>query len=139
MIEPETAAVLHAVPEFTDRFLAMVEAADGDPGGAATFSELADFAGELTEEMVRCRPVLERLMDGVESVAASSPDARELVGWCFLDSLSPDELLALRPFMGERTGALLDSLDEDSLDDLDDLDDPDELDDPDDAQRDPAA
>lgn len=123
MIEADTAIVLHAVPEFTDRFLAMVEAADGDPGSAATFSELADFAGELAEEIVRCQPVLERLMAGVESVAASSPDARELVGWCFLDSLSPDELLTLRPFMGDRTGALLDSLDDDSLDDDADPDD----------------
>jgi len=110
-IHPAVVAVLRAVPEFADRYLDLVEDADGDPGSPAAFAELAEFVAVLAGELDRLRPVLERCLRAVEDVAATSPDARELVGWAFLDTLSPDELDDLRPWLGGRTRMLLDDLD----------------------------
>ncbi|MDE3086710.1 MAG: hypothetical protein KGJ77_08080 [Acidobacteriota bacterium] len=103
MTEPEVATILRHVPEFAPRYLAMVEAADGDPGAVATFGELADFTADLAGRLADLRPVLLRVLGGVEEVAADSPDAEELVGWAFLDSLSPAEQELLRPWLGPAT------------------------------------
>lgn len=110
MIDPEVRTILQAVPEFADRFMELVEQVDGDPGGVAAFEALADFAAGLALEVDRFSPVLERAMAGVEEVAGSSADAEELVGWAFLDSLSPDDLRRLGPWTGPATRRLLDSL-----------------------------
>jgi hypothetical protein len=111
MIDPDIVTVLRAVPEFAERYLDLVEAADGDPGAAVAFTELADFAADLADEMGRRRPTLERCLAAVEEVAASSPEARQHVGWAFLDSLSPEEARGLAPMMGPCTRALLDEID----------------------------
>ncbi|MHB8328253.1 MAG: hypothetical protein ACYDD6_01255 [Acidimicrobiales bacterium] len=111
MIDPDVAALLLAVPEFVDRYLVLVEQADGDPGAPAAFGELAEFAAGLAVEIERFRPVLERTMAAVESVAAGSEDAEELLGWAFFDSLSPDDLSRLDPWLGPHTRAVLDGLD----------------------------
>ncbi len=66
--------MLEAAPGFVDRYLDLVEATDGDPGMAATFTELADYVAGLAAEIERRRPVLARCLEGVESVAASSDD-----------------------------------------------------------------
>lgn len=110
MIDPEVHTILEAVPEFAARFVDLVEEMDGDPGGAAAFEALADFAAELALAVDRFSPVLERTMAGIEAVAGSSPDAEELVGWAFLDSLSPDDLRRLGPWTGPATRRLIDTL-----------------------------
>jgi len=114
-------AVLRTAPEFTGRYLELVEEADGDPGTALAMSALAEFVAELAAALDRPGPVLERCLAAVEEVAAMVPDARELVGWAFLDSLTPEETVLLRPWLGPRTTALLDALDEDADADADDL------------------
>lgn len=111
MTEPEVATILRHVPEFAPRYLAMVEEADGDPGAVATFGELADFTAEVVGHLAGLRPLLRRVLAGVEEVAADSPDAKELVGWAFLDSLSPAEQELLRPWLGPATADTLAHLD----------------------------
>ena len=105
-MEPGIEQVLQAVPEFAARYLGLVEAADDDPGSAIAFEELATFVAELAQEVERCRPILERAMAAVETMAAE-PSAGEVVGWSFLDTLSPDERRQLAPWMGPRTAAVL--------------------------------
>jgi hypothetical protein len=113
MMDQEVAVVLEAVPEFVDRYLDLVEAADGEPGLAATFTELADYVAGLAGEIERRQPVLRRCLEGVESVAAGSEDGAEVVAWAFLDSLSPDDRRLLAGRLGPRTRALLDDVDPD--------------------------
>ncbi len=107
------AVVLEAAPGFVDRYLDLAEAADGDPGTAATLTELADYVAGLVTEIERRAPVLARCLAGVESVATSSDDGAELVAWAFLDSLSPDDRRRLVGWLGPRTRALLHEVDPD--------------------------
>jgi hypothetical protein len=51
MIDDEVTLLLDQAPEFTDRYLGLVEEADGDPGAAATFVELADYVAGLASTM----------------------------------------------------------------------------------------
>jgi hypothetical protein len=111
MIDAQVAVVLEATPGFVHRYLELADAADGDPGMAATFTELAGYVAGLAAEIERCTPVLTRCLDAVESVAASSDDAAEVVAWAFLDSLSPDDRRRLERWLGTRTGALLREVD----------------------------
>jgi hypothetical protein len=113
MLDPEVTVMLEASPGFIDRYLDLAEAADGDPGVAATLTELADYVAGLAAEIERVTPVLARCLDGVESVAASSEEAAELVAWAFLDSLSPDDRRRLGRWLGPRTRALLHEVDPD--------------------------
>ena len=108
--DEDVVAVLEAVPEFLPRYLALAEAADGDPGTAVAFEELADFAAELALSLERHRPVLARVMAGVEAVAQRSPEADEVIGWAFLDCLSPDDLRRLEPWLGPATRAVLEAM-----------------------------
>lgn len=108
--EPEVSSLLAAVPEFAPRYLGLVEQADGHVGAAVAFEELAEFAAELAMQVEAFQPVLQRTMAGVEAVAVSSPDAEEIVGWSFLENLSPDDVVRLRPSMGPRTRAIFDSM-----------------------------
>jgi hypothetical protein len=110
MIDEDVSTVLRAAPEFADRYLKLVEAADGDPGAPVTFTELADFVAGLVAEVERLGPVLVRCLEGVETVAAVSPDAEELIAWSFFDNLSPDDLRRLGPWFGPRTRALLEDV-----------------------------
>lgn len=109
-MEPEVTAVLEAAPEFVDRYLDLVEATDGDPGAAATLTELADYAADLLAHVEDYRPALARCLDAVEKLAGSSTDTQELVAGAFLESLSPDDLRLLSPWLGPCTRALLDEL-----------------------------
>ncbi len=109
--DPEVALVLASAPEFVDRYLDLAEAADGDPGAAATLTELADYVAGLVTEIEHLTPVLARCLEGVESVAVSSDDAAELVAWAFLDSLSPDDRRRLADRFGPHTRALLREVD----------------------------
>jgi hypothetical protein len=109
-MEAALATLLEAAPEFVDRYLDLVEAADGDPGAAAAFTELADYVASLADQAERHRPVLLRCLAGVESVATLSDEARELVAWAFLDSLSPDDRRRLAPWFGPSTCRLLEEI-----------------------------
>jgi hypothetical protein len=108
--EPEVAVVLREVPQFAGRYVALAGQADGDPGAAAVFEELADFAGELLRVLGGAQPCLARLLGAVEEVASTSADAEELVGGAFLDNLGPDELRLLERSMGPATRAIRDGL-----------------------------
>ena len=110
MLDPEVQLLLHEVPEFADRYVALVEAADGDPGAAAAFGELGELAAEMALQLARIEPLLCRVLAAVEEVASSSDDAEELVGGAFLDSLSPDHLRLLGPWLGPATRAVADDL-----------------------------
>jgi len=118
MLARDVSVLLEAVPEFVDRFLDLVEAADGDPGGESAFSELADFVADLlaktqTESAVeaqRLHAVLGRCLAGLERVAEESADAEELVGWAFLDSLCPADAERLSVRFGPRTFVMAESL-----------------------------
>jgi hypothetical protein len=111
MIDGDVVVLLEAVPEFADRYLELVAAADGDPGAAVALSELADYVGGLVAEVERYRPVLDRCLEAVESVAARSDDSAELVAWAFLDSLAPEERRRMTGWFGPRTRALLEEVD----------------------------
>jgi hypothetical protein len=111
MIDDQVAVVLEAAPGFAARYMELAEGADGDPGMAATLSELADYVAGLAAEIERFRPVLARCLAGVESVAAGSDDGAELVAWAFLDSLPPDDRQTLAAWLGPSTRALMDEVD----------------------------
>jgi hypothetical protein len=111
MTDDQVAVVLEAAPGFVVRYLELAEAADGDPGMAATLTELADYVAELAAQIERFRPVLARCLEGVESLAMSSEDGAELVAWAFLDSLPPDDRRALAGWAGPRTRALMEEVD----------------------------
>ncbi len=107
MFDDDVAGVLEAAPGFVDRYLDLVESADGDPGMPAVLTELADYVAGLLAEIERCRPLLARCLRGVESVATRSDESAELVAWAFLDSLTPDDRLRLAGWLGPRTRSLL--------------------------------
>lgn len=109
-MDPEISLLLRRVPEFTDRYLSLVEEADGDPGTATVLGELAEFAAIVASQLEQLRPVLDRLMGAVEELSATA-DSGDLVAGAFLDSLSPDDLRRLRPWFGRVTWAILDELD----------------------------
>ncbi len=108
---PAVTVLLSAVPEFGPAYLALVEAFDDDPGGPAVFTELADFVADRLIAIEAERPVLERALAAVESVAAAGGEADELVGYAFLDSLSPEDRRLIAPWLGSATRSLLDELD----------------------------
>jgi hypothetical protein len=85
------------------------------------FTELADFVSSRLTAIEADRPVLERALGAIEMVA-DGPDGQdgqdgqdghpaELIGYAFLDSLSPDDRRRIQPWLGPRTRALLDELD----------------------------
>ena len=105
------AVVLHEVPEFETAYLDLVSAVDDAPGGPAVFTELADFVASRLAWMEEDRPVLERTLRAIEIVADSQDsESTELVGYAFLDSLSPIDRDRIRSWLGPRTRLLLDEL-----------------------------
>jgi hypothetical protein len=109
------AVVLDQVPEFETAYLDLVDTFDDAPGGPAVFTELADFVASRLAWMEADRPVLERTLQAIELVAdGQDPESVELVGYAFLDSLSPIDRDRIRPWLGSRTRSLLDELDGDA-------------------------
>jgi len=110
-IDAEVALVLENAPDFATRYRELVERADGDPGAAATFVELADYVAGLAVGVERYRPLLVGCLTAVETVAETSPDAEDLIVWSFFDNLSPDDAARLDRWLGPHTRALLDEAD----------------------------
>jgi hypothetical protein len=110
--DPAVTVVLAQVPEFETAYLDLVSAFDDAPGGPAVFTELADFVASRLAWMETDRPVLERTLRAIETVADEQDgESAELVGYAFLDSLSPVDRERIRPWLGPRTRSLLDELD----------------------------
>jgi len=110
MIEPEVRLLLERVPELAHRYLALVEAADGDPGAMAAFGELGELVSDAAGSLAGLEERLERALAAVEEVAATSGDAADLVGGAFLENLSPDDVRLLRRWFGPATRDVLDDL-----------------------------
>lgn len=108
----EVTSLLTVIPEFLGRYLELVELADDDPGAAETFRELAAFVEELVAGLEQFRPLLIRCLDAVEKVASDSDDAQELVGWSFLDYLSLDARRTVLPWLGPRTLAIQEEIED---------------------------
>lgn len=110
--DPAVAVVLDQVPEFETAYLDLVGTFDDAPGGPAVFTELADFVASRLAGMEADRPVLERTLRAIEHVAdGQDGESAELVGYAFLDSLSPIDRDRIRPWLGPRTRSLLEELD----------------------------
>ena len=110
--DPAVAVVLHQVPEFETAYLDLVTAFDDAPGGPAVFTELADFVACRLTALEADGPVLERTLRAIELVAdGQDPESAELVGYAFLDSLSPIDRDRILPWLGPRTRSLLEELD----------------------------
>jgi hypothetical protein len=106
VIPSEVALLLEAVPEFADRYLDLVRSADDDPGAAAAISELAEFVTVLAQDPGCSPDLMSRCFAGVERVAAESEDAEELVGWCFLEGIGPEQVERFGPWLGQKTSAI---------------------------------
>ena len=111
VVDPVVETILGAVAGFGDRYVALAEACDGDPGAAAAFAELADYVAELLTDPVRHRRVLASCSAAIDAVAEASEDGREAVAWSFLEALSPDDRYALEPWLGPRGRSLLAEVD----------------------------
>lgn len=113
--EPSIAVLLHQVPEFEPVYLDLVSTFDDAPGEAVVFTELADFVASRLTAVETDRPVLERALGAIEIVAEGEDiESAELIGYAFLDSLSPLDRDRIRPWLGPRTRSLLEELDDDS-------------------------
>lgn len=108
----EVATILEAVPEFRDRYLALVEEFDDHPGAPGTLSELAEYVSDLAAGIDEYGPVLSRCFAAIEEIARTSDDAEELVGWSFLDYLSIDARRAVLPWVGPETLKILEVIEE---------------------------
>jgi hypothetical protein len=110
--DPAVAVVLHEVPEFETAYLDLVSDFDDAPGGPAVFTALADFVACRLAWLEAGQTVLERTLGAIEMVANSQDsESTELVGYAFLDSLSPIDRDRIRPWLGSSTRLLLDELD----------------------------
>jgi hypothetical protein len=110
MIEPAVRLLLLRVPELKSRYVALAQAADGDPGTGVTLGELGEVVSELAARLAEAEPLLTRTLAAVEEVAALSSEDRDTVAAAFLESLSPDDVRVLGPWFGPATRAALDDL-----------------------------
>ncbi|MGA7419184.1 MAG: hypothetical protein WB765_04885 [Acidimicrobiales bacterium] len=103
------------MPEFEPVYLDLVSTFDDAPGEAVVFTELADFVASRLTAVETDQPVLERALGAIEIVAEGEDiESAELIGYAFLDSLSPLDRDRIRPWLGPRTRSLLEELDDGS-------------------------
>lgn len=108
---PEVATLIQAVPEFVFRYLDLVEEADGVPGAEAVFCDFADFVSDVATKGDEQAPaMLARYVTAIETVASTSEDAEDLIGWSFLDYLSLEARQAILPLIGPATLAILETV-----------------------------
>jgi hypothetical protein len=105
------AELRQAVPELEDRYLELVDIYEDDLGADVVFGELADLVNDIVLGRDGDEALLGRCLDVVESLAETGdPDADEIVGFYFLDQLSPGTLAGVTSSLGEHTVDVLDRL-----------------------------
>jgi len=107
-----------AVPELEDRYDELLDIYEDDLGADVVFGELADLVDDVVLGKQGDEALLDRCMDVVESLAElGDPDADEIVGFYFLDQLSPGTLNRVTSRLGEHTLDVLDRLESGDLGD----------------------
>ncbi len=107
IMEDEIESVLAEAPEFFALYRKLVIDADGHPGAAATFAELARYVTWLLDEAERSHISLTRCLDAVEKVVKTSENAEDLVVWSFFEGLGDRDAPRLNPWIGPKTRALV--------------------------------
>jgi hypothetical protein len=112
------AELRQAVPELEDRYDELVDIYEDDLGADVVFGELADLVNDVVLGKRGDEALLDRCLDVVESLAETGdPDADEIVGFYFLDQLSPGTLTRVTSRLGEHTLDVLDRLESGDLGD----------------------
>jgi hypothetical protein len=112
------AELRQAVPELDDRYLELVDIHEDDLGADVVFGELADLVDDIVLGRDGDEALLARCLDVVESLAETGdPDADEIVGFYFLDQLSPGTLTRVTSSLGEHSLDVLDRLESGHLGD----------------------
>jgi hypothetical protein len=112
------AELRQAVPELDDRYLELVDIHEDDLGADVVFGELADLVDDIVLGRDGDEALLGRCLDVVESLAETGdPDADEIVGFYFLDQLSPGTLTRVTSSLGEHSLDVLDRLESGHLGD----------------------
>jgi hypothetical protein len=106
------------VPELEDRYGELVDIYEDDLGADVVFGELADLVNDVVLGKEGDEALLDRCLDVVESLAETGePDADEIVGFYFLDQLSPGALARITSRLSEHTLDVLDRLETGDLGD----------------------
>lgn len=112
------AELRQAVPELEDRYDELVDIYEDDLGADVVFGELADLVNYVVLGKEGDEALLERCLDVVESLAETGDrDADEIIGFYFLDQLSPGTLTRVTSRLGEHTLDVLDRLESGDLGD----------------------
>lgn len=106
------------VPEIEQRYHDLVDIYEDDIGADVVFGALADLVNDMVLGGKGDEAVLDRCLDFMESLAEmGDPDADEIVGFYFLDMLSPGTLARVTSRLGEGTSDVLDRLESGELGD----------------------
>jgi hypothetical protein len=112
------AELCQVIPEMEDRYQDLVDIYEDDIGADVVFGALADLVNDIVLGGEFDEALLGRCLDFVESLAEQGdPDADDIVGFYFLDLLSPGTLAGVTPTLGDRTLAVLDRLESGELGD----------------------
>jgi hypothetical protein len=107
-----------AVPELEDRYDGLVDIYEDDLGADVVFGELADLVNDVVLGKEGDDALLDRCLDVVESLAETGePDADEIVGFYFLDQVSPGVRARITSRLGEHTLDVLDRVESGDLGD----------------------
>jgi hypothetical protein len=107
-----------AVPEMESRYQDLVDIYEDDIGADVVFGALADFVNDVMLGGDGDTALLDRCLDFIESLAElGDPDADEIVGFYFLQMLSPGTLARATSRLGEYTNEVLDRLESGELGD----------------------
>ncbi len=116
--EQAVAELRQAVPELEDRYDALVDVYEDDIGADVVFGELADLVNDVVLGKEGDEALLDRCLDVLESLAERADrDADDIVGFYFLDQLSPGTLTRVTSRLGEHTLDVLDRLETGELGD----------------------
>lgn len=109
--------LLTALPELEDECADLADAYGEDLGPVQVLNELASLVTPLLEEPDRHEAFLTRCFEAVESaLSEGGPESDTIVGFGFLDCLSPVARSEARSWLGPRTAGVLAQLDQDELD-----------------------
>jgi hypothetical protein len=112
------AELRQAVPELEDRYGELVGIYEDDLGADVVFGELADLVNDVVLGKEGDEALLERCLEVVESLSETGDrDADEIVGFYFLDQLSPGALSRVTSQLGEHTLDVLDRMESGDLGD----------------------